>query len=149
VFVIYGDHPLLSAVTINQLLDEHHAKGNMLTLATTFARDDFADAFAGFSRILRDDGGRIINSIEVKDATPEQLKIEEVNPAYMVFDRAWLFKYLDGLSTDNAQQEYYLTDLVGMAFREKVPLSGVVIPAHEALGANTLDQLVFLEQYIR
>jgi bifunctional UDP-N-acetylglucosamine pyrophosphorylase/glucosamine-1-phosphate N-acetyltransferase len=148
VFVIYGDHPLLSAVTINQLLDEHHAKGNMLTLATTFARGDFSKSFAGFSRILRNSEGSISGSVEVKDATEQHLLIDEVNPAYLVFDKDWMFEKLATLDNKNAQGEYYLTDLIGLAFAEDHPIADIQIPAHEALGANTRDQVRFLENYI-
>ena len=77
----------------------------------------------------------------MKDCTPEELEIKELNPCYFCFDAKWLWSNLKKISTDNAQQEYYLTDLVQMAIEEQAPISSVAIDPHEAVGVNTQEDL--------
>jgi bifunctional UDP-N-acetylglucosamine pyrophosphorylase/glucosamine-1-phosphate N-acetyltransferase len=143
VLVLYADHPLVSAETIRSLVNTQKEKRAVVAMATALVNDfdDWRSAFLSFGRFVRDENNKIKKIVEVKDATEEELKIKEVNPAYMCFDAAWMWKHLHMLKNENAQGEYYLTDLIGMAFNEKQTIETIVIEPKEALGVNTKDQL--------
>ena len=83
-----------------------------------------------------------------KDATEQELSVREVNPAYFCFEKKWMLEKLSELKNENAQSEYYLTDLVQMAFDEGHCIESVQIEAREALGANTPEQLAVLESFL-
>jgi len=143
VMVLYGDHPLVTAETIKKLSETHRSSGAVLTMATVQV-DDFSDwraGFADFGRIIRNDNGDITSIIEKRDSTSEQLAIREINPGYYCFSCEWLWKNLERLQNNNAQKEYYLTDLVGIACSQQLPIASVVINPREALGVNTAEQL--------
>jgi bifunctional UDP-N-acetylglucosamine pyrophosphorylase/glucosamine-1-phosphate N-acetyltransferase len=148
VVVLYADHPLVSAKTIKNLIDTHKNKNAILTMATAIVPDflDWRKTFLSFGRFVRDNNGEIKKIIEVKDATEKDLEIKEVNPAYMCFDAKWMWKHLHMLKNENAQNEYYLTDLVGMAFSENQNITSISIDPREALGVNTKEQLELVEQ---
>lgn len=145
--VLYADHPLVSEETLKSIIKTHNSSNSTLTLATTVVPDfnDWRQAFLSFGRIIRDERGEILKIIEARDANEEEQKIKEVNPAYMCFDNEWLWKNLKNLKNQNAQGEYYLTDLVSIAFKEKEKISTVLIKPKEALGVNTKEQLELIE----
>lgn len=148
IVVLYADHPLVSSDTIQKLITTHREKNAMLTMATTIV-PDFADwraTFIPFGRFVRDEHGDIKKIVELKDATEEEKEIKEVNPAYMCFDAKWMWKHLHMLKNENAQSEYYLTDLVGMAFAEHHKIASILIDPKEALGVNTKEQLELIEK---
>lgn len=146
VLVLYGDMPYISAETIRTLVERHAASSAKLTMATVVTPDFdvWRAGFYDFGRIVRDAEGKIVRSVEKKDATPEELTITEVNPCYFCFDSAWLWTHLSQLGNTNAQGEYYLTDLVKMAVAEGVPIASVSIDPKEALGVNTREHLDLL-----
>lgn len=143
ILVLYADHPLVSSKTIMNLVNTQKEKKATLTMATAIVPDfnDWRSAFISFGKFVRNENGKIKKIVEVKDATKEELEIKEVNPAYMCFDAKWMWKHLHMLKNENAQGEYYLTDLVGMAFNEEQVIETIVIEPKEALGVNTKDQL--------
>ncbi len=106
VVVTYADVPMLTGDTLRQLVAVHRAKGNAITVMTANVTDP-----TGYGRILRD-GDQVRGIVEHKDATDEQLAIREINSGIYVFDAATLRAGLDNLSTDNAQGELYLTDVL-------------------------------------
>lgn len=111
VVVVAGDVPLLDGATLGQLLAAHHADGNAVTVLTT----EVADA-TGYGRIVREkDTGDVLQIVEHKDASADQLEIREINSSVYVFDAATLRKGLGGLDSRNAQGEVYLTDVVAFA----------------------------------
>ena len=110
--------------------------------------DDWRHCFSNFSRIIRQENGKIKNTVEKKDASEEELKIKEVNPCYFCFDSDWLWSHLDKLKNENAQKEYYLTDLIKMATEEGEEIESIEIDAHEALGANNKEELNILEKFV-
>lgn len=147
IVVLYADQPFLRGNTIQALLKTHAEKNPIITMATT-TLPDFSEWRAGFqnySRVIRDAQGKIHGTVEFKDATETEKEILEVNPCYLVFNRDWLFKKIKTLSKDNAQHEYYLTDLIKAAFAENAPIETVAINPIEALGANSKEQLGVLE----
>jgi bifunctional UDP-N-acetylglucosamine pyrophosphorylase / glucosamine-1-phosphate N-acetyltransferase len=148
IIVLYADHPLVSADTIKNLVNTHKESNATLTMATAHVPDflEWRSAFLNFGKFVRDEKGKITKIVEVKDANEEELKIKEVNPAYMCFDAKWMWKHLHMLKNENAQKEYYLGDLVGMAFAEDQKISSISIDPKEALGVNTKEQLELIEK---
>lgn len=143
VIVLYGDMPFISSGSIKALVDEHLKKNNALTLMTVVVPDyhDWRAQFYDFGRIIRDIDGNITKIVEKKDASPRELNIKEVNTAFFCFDSDWLWKNLKQLKSANAAGEYYLTDLVKIAFDEGAKLSSVSVDPREAVGINTKEHL--------
>lgn len=151
IMVLYGDHPLVSSATIGALADEHTLGGATITLMTYTVPDFnvYGGAFTSFGRILRDQDGRVRGIREAKDASEEEKLIKEVNPAFYVFSGAWLWKAIDRLEPKNAQQEYYLTDLLTLAMEEGRPI--LAVPGEdlrEAIGVNTPQQCSLAETFL-
>nr|WP_084468340.1 bifunctional UDP-N-acetylglucosamine diphosphorylase/glucosamine-1-phosphate N-acetyltransferase GlmU [Promicromonospora sukumoe] len=111
VVVVAGDVPLLDGATLGQLLAAHHADGNAVTVLTTEVEDA-----TGYGRIVREkDTGDVLEIVEHKDASADQLAIREINSSVYVFDADTLRRGLTGLDSKNAQGEVYLTDVVAFA----------------------------------
>jgi len=137
--VLYGDVPLTRARTLAQLVAA--AGEDKLALLTVEL-----DNPTGYGRIVREDG-RIVRIVEHKDADPATLAIREVNTGILVAPTPALKRWLAGLSNDNAQGEYYLTDIVAAAVAEGVPVvSAQPADAWETLGVNSKRQLAELER---
>ena len=142
VVVLYGDMPLLSPQTIRALIerrDEDEAASAILTIVLDNPPD--------FGRIVRDGAGQVMRVVEVKDATPEELDIKEVNVGAYCFDCQALLPALGLLRDDNAQSEYYLTDVVEILARQGRRVETVVTPRlEEALGINDPVHRAFAEK---
>jgi len=139
VLVLYGDVPLLQPETLQRLL---RAAGDGVGLLTMFPA-----VAHGYGRILRDPADRVVGIVEEKDASPEQRHIGEVNTGIMVLPAGRLADWLGRLRNDNAQGEYYLTDLIAMAVADGVPVAGVQLAdPSEAEGVNNRLQLARLER---
>jgi bifunctional UDP-N-acetylglucosamine pyrophosphorylase/glucosamine-1-phosphate N-acetyltransferase len=139
VLVLYGDVPLTSAETLRELLEQAGDGMGLLTINL--------DDPSGYGRIIRDDKGAVERIVEQKDANADELAIQEVNTGIMVFPGEKLSGWLNGLSNNNAQGEYYLTDLLAMAVKDGVSIA-VTQPKHqfEADGVNNKLQLAELER---
>ena len=136
--VLYGDVPLIQHSTLHQMLQA----GEGLVLLTVNP-----DNPTGYGRIVRNAESDVQSIVEQKDASPEQLKIEEVNTGIMLVPTAKLREWLGRLGNNNAQGEYYLTDIVAMAVQQGVPVH-TVQPAQrwEVEGINNKMQLATLER---
>ena len=136
--VLYGDVPLIQHSTLHQMLQA----GEGLVLLTVNLDDP-----TGYGRIVRNAESDVQSIVEQKDASPEQLKIEEVNTGIMLVPTAKLREWLGRLGNNNAQGEYYLTDIVAMAVQQGVPVH-TVQPAQrwEVEGINNKTQLAALER---
>ncbi|SDD03695.1 bifunctional UDP-N-acetylglucosamine diphosphorylase/glucosamine-1-phosphate N-acetyltransferase GlmU [Actinokineospora iranica] len=110
VLVTYGDVPLLDTATLAALLDDHAENGNAVTVLTAHVADP-----TGYGRIVRSESGTVSAIVEHKDATEAQRAITEINSGVYAFDAAVLLDGLSRLSTDNAQGELYLTDVLSIA----------------------------------
>ena len=142
VLVLLGDHPLIPASVLADMMDKRSALLSVLTMELEKPR--------GYGRIERDRTGRINGVIEDRDATPVQWKIREVNTGIILADAAQLRRWLDKLGCDNVKQEYYLTDIFAMAHSEKKEIHGVLAPdARDLQGANDRRQLAALERRYR
>ncbi|EOB3407121.1 bifunctional UDP-N-acetylglucosamine diphosphorylase/glucosamine-1-phosphate N-acetyltransferase GlmU [Enterococcus hirae] len=105
--VISGDTPLLTTETLNNLFEYHQGKNASATILTAQAEDP-----TGYGRIIRDHIGIVEKIVEQKDTTPEEALIQEINTGTYCFDNQALFEALNKVGTDNAQGEYYLTDII-------------------------------------
>jgi bifunctional UDP-N-acetylglucosamine pyrophosphorylase/glucosamine-1-phosphate N-acetyltransferase len=151
ILVLYGDHPFISSETIQKLIQTHEAKGATMTLVTYYCPSFEGDnqPLYDFGRILRDTEGNIIGIRELKDCTDEEKKITEVNPSFFIFRAPWLWENIHKLSNNNAQKEYYLTDLVAMAVGQGERLASYSSTnTIEALGINTPEQLERARQIV-
>jgi bifunctional UDP-N-acetylglucosamine pyrophosphorylase/glucosamine-1-phosphate N-acetyltransferase len=146
VMVLYGDMPYISAETIANIAKTHVEENAILTMATVTVVDfdEWRAGFFDFSRIIRDENGKVVRTVEKKDATEAELQIREVNPCYFCFDSTWLWTQLRMIGNSNAQHEYYLTDLVKIAVESGVKIATVSIDPKEALGVNTKEHLALL-----
>lgn len=141
VLVLYGDVPLIQADTLENLLRK--ANENTVSLLTAFAEDP-----AGLGRIIRDDLGEVSAIVEEKDANDQQRKIKEFNTGIMALPAGKLSSWLEKLGNDNAQGEYYLTDVIEMAVEEGCSVNSLVLADEiEAQGVNDKMQLALLERY--
>lgn len=150
VLVLYGDAPSVTGAMIANLVAVHNNSDCSLTMATVTIpsfNDWYQVFYKPFSRIVRDENGKIIRSVEFKDASELEKEIKEVNPCYFCFKKEWLFEHLAKLKNENAQGEYYLTDLVGYAASEK-SIASVSISPEEALGVNSIEELQRLEKIV-
>jgi bifunctional UDP-N-acetylglucosamine pyrophosphorylase/glucosamine-1-phosphate N-acetyltransferase len=137
VLVLCGDVPLLSTATISALLRKTTETGAAATVLTAVAEDA-----TGYGRIVRDDSGRVVAIVEQKDADAEQLRIREYNTGTWCFDNARLWSLLERLDTDNAQGEYYLTDVVELLVQDGALVEALVCAdEREVQGINTVDDL--------
>lgn len=140
--VFTGDCPMLQGDTVKKLFD-HFEEAKLSCLLGSIKKDDPT----GLGRIVRDDEGKFVGIVEHKDATEEQLKVNEVNMSYYVFDCQDLLGALDHLKTDNAQGEYYITDAPAiLASQGKAVDALPVLKPIEALGVNTMDEAAICEK---
>lgn len=150
VIVLYGDHPFVQPSTIAKLRDLHQREGRVLSMMTTTVEDfnDWRSPFADFGRVLRDQAGKIIGVVEVKDATPAERQIREVNPSYFCFNADWLWHNLKKINNNNAKAEYYLTDLVRIAIDEGQAITSLNVNPLESIGVNTPEHLELAKQFV-
>jgi len=139
VLVLCGDVPLIAAETLHRLLDRAGYNPALLTI-------EMADP-TGYGRILRDPDGQVSGIVEDKDAQEDQKAIREINTGLMVLPAGPLRRWLADLSNDNAQGEYYLTDVIASARRDGSAIHAVTTDsASEVQGVNNRVQLAVVER---
>ena len=145
VLVLSGDVPLLSSATVVSLVETHRSTNSRATVLSVEMDDP-----TGYGRIVRShEGDKLSRIVEERDATEEIRAIREINSGIYVFDRETLFPALGGLSKENAQGEYYLTDVFESIIGQFGPSSVSVCVTRDPLevsGVNTKEQLLNLEQ---
>ena len=130
--VITGDTPLFTSQTFQKLFDYHQSKGNAATVLTAQAPNPY-----GYGRIIRDDQDNVLRIVEQKDATADELKINEINTGVFCFDNQLLFSALKKVDNQNAQGEYYLTDVLEILRNEGQRIGAYKMPDFsESLGVN-------------
>ena len=145
ILLLCGDTPLLTDKTLLALVAAHQQSGAAATVLTAMP----ADA-TGYGRILRNESGQVLGIVEQKDATPEQKKIGEINTGIYCFEAAPLFAALAGLTCNNAQGEYYLTDVLAILAQAGQQVGAVeVSDFQETLGINSRLQLAEAEAILR
>ncbi len=136
VLILNGDTPLLRKETIEQFLADYEEAGAAVGLLTVFLENP-----KGYGRVLRRKDGGIDHIVEEKDATAEQRTVKEVNTGVYLCDANFLFRALAQVQPNNKQGEYYLTDVIGIAVSEGLPLMGCEADPKEVIGVNSRADL--------
>ncbi len=145
VVVLPGDHPLLQPATVADLVRAHESAGNAATVLSAIVDDP-----TGYGRVLRGKDGRVTGIVEQRDATADERAITEVNTSIYCFRRDLLGPALRRLSPDNAQGEYYLTDVIAVLSSAGYSVGAMVLTDHlEAQGVNDRAQLALAETELR
>jgi len=145
VVVLCGDTPLIKPTTVRALIDKHRASESYLSLLTTTLTEPF-----GYGRIVLDAEGKPIRIVEESDATKSEKKIVLVNTGTYCINKGFLKKALADLKDDNAQGEFYLTDVVEKAYRDGRP--AVVLEVSDTIqviGVNTREELAKAERFVQ
>lgn len=141
IMVLYGDVPLILSQTLQRLADA--AADTSLGLLTVELDDP-----AGYGRIVRDAAGRVLSIVEQKDASDAELRIAEINTGFLVADGPSLADWLSRIGSDNAQREYYLTDVIALAVADGIQVAtSQPETLEEVSGVNDRVQLAALERH--
>ena len=140
--ILYGDVPLIRPETLSSVINAANQGLGLLTVNLENPK--------GYGRIVRNQSGKVVSIVEEKDASPEESAITEVNTGILAVNSEQLSKWVDQLSNDNAQGEYYLTDIIAMAVADGVE----IFTTHpgdpqEVMGANDRIQLAELERALQ
>ena len=144
VVIANGDAPLIEPETLENVINSHISDKNYGTIITSIIEDS-----TGYGRIVRNNEGNVEAIVEHKDCNEEQLKIKEVNAGMYIFDIEELLQALDKLNNNNAQNEYYLTDVIEIMAKKGLKVGSVVSPFEETLGINSRVQLAEVESIMR
>ena len=145
VLVLCGDVPLIRTATLQAMLSVHEARRATVTVLTAHPENPF-----GYGRVVKGEGGRVLQIVEEKDATAEEKRINEINTGIYCVEADFLFTAVAGLNNDNVQGEYYLTDIVKRgADQGRLCLSYAVADAEEVMGVNDRVQLATAGKVLR
>jgi bifunctional UDP-N-acetylglucosamine pyrophosphorylase/glucosamine-1-phosphate N-acetyltransferase len=144
IVVLPGDTPLLRPDTLDDLVASHVANGNAATMLSSVMKDP-----TGYGRVIRKGDGRVQRIVEQRDAAPDELDVREVCTSIYAFRRDLLGPALRTLTTDNAQGEYYLTDVISVLADLGHRVGCVQAPAEETQGVNDRWQLALAEREFR
>ena len=143
--ILNGDGPLLRAATLEKLVELQVEGADGGKIVTTRVPDP-----TGYGRILRDQRGLVAAIVEQKAATPEQLRIQEINPGLYCFDSKLFWQHVDEIKAENAAKEYYLTDMVEILNRHGHSVAPLLVPDEtELLGINTKVELSVADRILR
>jgi bifunctional UDP-N-acetylglucosamine pyrophosphorylase / glucosamine-1-phosphate N-acetyltransferase len=144
VVLLSGDVPLLTGRTLQRLVETHRGARAAATVVTATLERPY-----GYGRIVRSDG-RIARIVEERDASPAERQIREINSGIYAFDLAPLFDALRGIASQNAQGEFYLTDLIAIYRRRKLPVETLMIANPEEIrGINSRTELAAVSGVVR
>lgn len=145
VVILYGDVPIIRPETLKNLINKSIKNKEYATLLTAKYENP-----TGYGRIIRDEGGNIKAIVEEKDADPLQKKIKEINSGIYCFDIEELLNALEKVNNNNAQGEYYLTDVIKIMNDEGLKTGAVIVEDNtEILGVNDRSQLELLTRVLR
>ncbi len=147
--ILNGDTPLLREATVRELLHAHETKRAAVTILTTVLADP-----RGYGRVIRQAGrerdGAVLRIVEDRDATQAEAAVREINVGTYVVNGSFLFEALDKIEPKNAQGEYYLTDIVGLAVERGLGVAALAVAdPDEGMGVNTRRQLADAERVMR
>ena len=151
ILVLNGDMPFMKAENLKKLLRLHQAKRANISMFTTVVSNykGLNKSFEHFGRIVRGSNKKITKIIEYKDASLGQRKIKELNTGIYMFNAAWLWQHAAKIKNQNAQDEYYLTDIVEVAILQGEKVESLNIEAKEVIGINSPEDLKLAEQKIK
>ncbi|MCH5138838.1 bifunctional UDP-N-acetylglucosamine diphosphorylase/glucosamine-1-phosphate N-acetyltransferase GlmU [Clostridiaceae bacterium UIB06] len=144
VAIFTGDAPLITTETVRKLVDFHKNEAYKATILTSIV-----DSPSGYGRVIREKSGEVLKIVEHKDCTEDELKVNEINAGMYCFDIENLLKSLDKLDNNNAQGEYYLTDVIGILKNNGEKVGALPIPFEETMGVNSRVQLAEAEKVMR
>lgn len=145
ILILCGDTPLLRPETLADLLKFHDEHAAVVTVLTAVMDDPY-----GYGRVVRDEDGRVIRIVEQKDADPQEQNIREINSGIYCMRSDFLFENIRAIGNSNAQQEYYLTDLVSIAVQKGLAcLAMPTADADEIMGINDRAQLADAARILR
>jgi len=144
VAIFTGDAPLITEETVRNLLDFHEKGNYKATILTSIVENPH-----GYGRVIRQENEEVLKIVEHKDCTEEELKVNEINAGMYCFDIEHLLISVDKLSNNNAQGEYYLTDVIGILKNDGEKVGAVSIPFEETMGINSRVQLAEAEGFMR
>jgi UDP-N-acetylglucosamine diphosphorylase/glucosamine-1-phosphate N-acetyltransferase len=145
VLVLSGDMPLVSNKTLEDLCNFHESNKNACSVLSVENKNE-----SSFGRIIRNSDGSFKGIVEKKDCTPEQLASTELNAGIYVFDSKLLFKYLHDINSDNAQGEYYITDVPAVLIKNGFSVDAFkIFDLDETLGVNTVEDLEMVEKVLQ
>jgi bifunctional UDP-N-acetylglucosamine pyrophosphorylase / glucosamine-1-phosphate N-acetyltransferase len=144
IIVLNGDVPGLRPATIREFVDYHGAQQAAATVLTATLPDP-----AGYGRIVRDEAGRLLRIVEHRDASEEELAIREINSGLFCFSASGLFAALHRVTPRNAQNEYYLTDVIGLLASEgKQVAAWRIEDPREVAGVNNPEELDAVRKFV-
>ncbi len=148
VVILYGDHPFIPAETLRNLVSLHDATPNAIAMLTSTVPnyDKPYDAFTGWARVVRDATGKVVGICEAKDCRANEQALHEVNPGIYAFPAGWMWERLPKLSNQNASGEYYLTELIAMAFEEGIVVVTASADPLDVMGINTPEERATAEE---
>lgn len=145
ILVLCGDVPLLREKTLKELIKHHGESGAVVTVLTTILDDP-----GRYGRVIKSSGGRVLRIVEERDATEEEKRVKEINSGIYCADCRFLFDAVSRITNDNAQREYYLTDIFQIALERGDKTASVVCADHhEVMGINTPEELKDAERRLR
>lgn len=145
VVILYGDTPLIREETINEFMKYHNENKLQATVLTAILDDP-----TGYGRIVREENGDILKIVEQRDASMDELEINEINSGIYCFDGKLLKYALGKINNNNAQNEYYVTDVIGILKEEGHKVGAYIInDSDEIHGVNSRVQLAFSEKIMR
>lgn len=145
VTILSGDTPLITEKTISKLMEYHNSNEFQATILTTILEDA-----TGYGRIIREENGEVLRIVEHKDTTEEEKQIREINSGIYCFNGKLLKYALDKIDNNNAQNEYYITDVIGILKEEGYKVGAYISEDSEEIhGVNSRVQLSFSEKKMR
>ncbi len=145
ILILNGDFPLITPSTLKKFVNEHKKKKVDVSILTALVEDP-----SGYGRIKRGEGDNVVGIVEEKDATKEERFINEINSGTYCVKSSFLWNALNKVNTRNKQKEYYLTDIVGSAYKNSLKINGsVVLDSDEIVGVNDRLDLSLVESILK
>ncbi len=144
VAVFTGDAPLITEDTVKKLIDFHENGNYKATILTSIV-----DVPTGYGRIIRESNNDVCRIVEHKDCNEEEIKVNEINSAMYCFDIEALLQSIEKLNNNNAQGEYYLTDVIGILKNQGQKIGALPVAFEETMGVNSRIQLADAEKIMR
>ena len=137
VLILCGDVPCLKVATVQRLIARHFEEGAAVTVMSIVLDDP-----GSYGRVVTAENGEVLKIVEARDASPDEKRIREINTGIYCADGRFLFEAVSGIRNDNAQGEYYLTDIIEIARGKGLPVrSFIARDAIEVMGINTPEDL--------
>ncbi len=144
VLVLSGDVPFLKEKTVNKMIRDHRSNNAAITILTAEK-----DNPSGYGRVVRNSNNNIERIAEETDCSKTEKNINEINSGIYCFNIKFLLESLEEIDQNNTQREYYLTDIIKMAFDNSLPVTSVKVSNPEEVnGINTIEDLVEAEKFL-